>query len=376
MDGDYHEFSITKDDTAIVTSYVKMPWNLTDRERDDGFIWDCVFQEIDIESDDVIFQWHASEHFTFEDMAVDSWQTWTGHVNDPWDWFHMNSVEKDKFGNYLITARYSNAVSYISGVNGSVLWSLGGKHNNFKDLGQGDGVRFVDPHMARWTPDHSAITLFDNIAVWSLEQEEKVSHGIKVALDLKEWTAAMAAEFIPPKGVFALAEGSMQQLKNGNFFLGFGSYPYYAEFAPNGTLLCGAHFAPPVVAGSVEDEAAKPNSVDHYRVSKFAWTGSPIDPPKARVQDGFLYVSWNGATELGFWKLAAKTKHGRRKQWKTLGKFARTGFETKIPYNEAAYFGLHLTALDVQGVPYQLWYAEEDGDLVVRFNIFRFYPLL
>lgn len=83
IDGDYHEFSITPQNTAVVTAYVRTPWNLTAYGREDGYIWDCVFQEIDIASGELLFEWHASDHFKFDQMAIDSWSSWTGRFDDP-----------------------------------------------------------------------------------------------------------------------------------------------------------------------------------------------------------------------------------------------------------------------------------------------------
>jgi len=31
-----------------------------------------------------------------------------GTSGDPWDWFHLQSVEKDVKGNYLVASRYTN----------------------------------------------------------------------------------------------------------------------------------------------------------------------------------------------------------------------------------------------------------------------------
>jgi hypothetical protein len=48
LDGDFHEFSITQQNTALITAYVRTPWNLTERDggKENGYIWDCVFQGI------------------------------------------------------------------------------------------------------------------------------------------------------------------------------------------------------------------------------------------------------------------------------------------------------------------------------------------
>jgi len=135
ISGDYHDFSITADDTALITAYVKTPWNLTSKGgREEGWIWDCVVQEIDVVTNALIFEWRASQHLAFDDMIVDSWSSWTGVEADPWDFFHINSASKDAKRNYLISAKFSRSVIYISGEDGEVIWELGGKNSTFEDI--------------------------------------------------------------------------------------------------------------------------------------------------------------------------------------------------------------------------------------------------
>ncbi|KAH9812165.1 Arylsulfotransferase (ASST) [Teratosphaeria destructans] len=163
LSADLHEFLITPDSTGIVISF-----NIAQHEvqsvgrkfQDEWnqFIWDCVFQEIDLETGNVKFQWIASEHVnltstyrTLTDSRVASMGNGdAGTQQNPFDWFHMNSVDKDEHGNYLICARYTHAVYYISGRDGSVLWTLGGKDNRFKDLTSGHALNFAWQHDARF----------------------------------------------------------------------------------------------------------------------------------------------------------------------------------------------------------------------------------
>ena len=69
-----------------------------------GCIWDSLFQEINIENGELIFQLRASEHYNLTDSyhSVDG----RGSRGDPWDFFRINSVEKDQWGNCLASARY------------------------------------------------------------------------------------------------------------------------------------------------------------------------------------------------------------------------------------------------------------------------------
>ncbi|KAH7128025.1 ASST-domain-containing protein [Dactylonectria estremocensis] len=47
---------------------------------------------------------------------------------DAWNYFHINSVEKDDEGNYLISARNIAAVFKVDGTSGKVIWQFGVLH--------------------------------------------------------------------------------------------------------------------------------------------------------------------------------------------------------------------------------------------------------
>ena len=359
LDGDYHEFSITSDDTALLTAYVKTPWDLSAYGRENGFIWDCAFQEVDVETNEVLFEWRASQHYTFADMTVNSWAEWTGHDGDPWDWFHLNSVEKDSSGNYLLAARYTNAITYIKGHTGAILWTLGGKANDFYNSPMLNATRFIDPHMARWSDERSAITLFDNIASWSMDEPRRESHGINLKINVPKRTATVDVELLHPEHTFAASEGSMQVLSNGNYFVGYGSASIYAEFAPNGTLLCSAHYAP---LGRESDETGQ-GALGSFRISKQKWVGWPEEPPEIKLKGQEMHVSWNGATALRGWRLA-----GRRiasHSWEDLGVRKRSGFETTLSLQGKSYSAFQLTALDERSNALSAWMIQDDGKITV-----------
>lgn len=360
LDGDYHEFSITPDDTALITAYTKVPWDLTSRGRENGFIWDCVFQELDVTTNRLLFEWRASEHLNFEDMAVDSWTDWTGTEDDPWDWFHLNSVEKDVQGNYLISARYTNAITYISGQGGDVLWNLGGKNGDFTDLAEGNATHIVDPHMARWADNGTAITFFDNIAFWSYEKDKQQTHAIKIALNLETHVAKSLAEFVHPKGIFAESEGSIQHLDSGNYLVGYGSAPVYTEFSAHGEFLCDTHYAP------LQAEKATLMGLPRhaYRTYKHHWVGFPEEPPKVKLEGQQLFVSWNGATEVRSWKLDGRKLP--RNSWSSLGTYAKDDFEVAMKLQKSKFPDYRITAIDGHGSPLGAWFVHKDGRLTVR----------
>lgn len=44
---------------------------------------------------------------------------------------HINSVDKSPEGDYMISARYTNAIYKISGKDGRLIWTLGGPNSSF-----------------------------------------------------------------------------------------------------------------------------------------------------------------------------------------------------------------------------------------------------
>lgn len=84
-----------------------------------GYVWDCLFQEIDLETGAVLFEWRASDHFNLADSfnpLLDQ-----GTCDHPYNWFHITSVDKNAAGNYLISARYTHSVTCIDSDTGVIL---------------------------------------------------------------------------------------------------------------------------------------------------------------------------------------------------------------------------------------------------------------
>ncbi|KAF2766214.1 hypothetical protein EJ03DRAFT_338494 [Teratosphaeria nubilosa] len=154
---DLHEFLITPEGTALMTMYQMMPHDVTEfrefdpenpDDHDPNWMWDCLFQEVDMETGALVFEWRASDHVQLNDTYHGIGPG--GTKNDPFDWFHINSIHKDELGNYLISARYTHSITYIDGKTGDIIWTLGGKKNNFMDLSDGYGLNFAWQHDARF----------------------------------------------------------------------------------------------------------------------------------------------------------------------------------------------------------------------------------
>ena len=106
-----------------------------------------------------MFEWHAYGHVALDDSYAHVPQ----YSNEPFDYFHINSISPDPWGdgNFLISSRNTWAAYEIDHNTGAILWRLGGRHSSFK-MGPGTGTAYQ--HDVRWQPDQT-LTIFDNGAV-------------------------------------------------------------------------------------------------------------------------------------------------------------------------------------------------------------------
>ncbi len=55
------------------------------------WVWDC-FQEVDIVTNELVFQWRASEHHSGGNVS--GYLALKDEPNHAWDWYHMSSIQK------------------------------------------------------------------------------------------------------------------------------------------------------------------------------------------------------------------------------------------------------------------------------------------
>lgn len=138
FDGDLHDFHITVDNTALITIYHIISADLTSIGGPElGWLYDGVFQEIDIATGELIFEWRSSSYYP-PNSSYESIKSRGFDINSAFDYFHINSVDKDGQGRYLVSARHTHTITCISGSTGEVLWTLGGeKKRIFRYLKRG-----------------------------------------------------------------------------------------------------------------------------------------------------------------------------------------------------------------------------------------------
>jgi hypothetical protein len=316
-EGDHHEFLITPEDTALITIYSKVPRDLSGVGGPvDGYVLDGIVQELDIETGEVLFEWHSLDHIGLEESYYEP----APDLETAFDYFHINSVDLVPDGSLIISARRTCAVYKVSRKTGEVLWRLGGELSDFE---MGFGTRTDWQHDARRNPD-GTITIFDNGGV----SKDVQSRGIVVELDEDDMSATLVGEYTHPEEILAATQGNLQALPNGNVFVGWGSEPTYSEFGPDGKLLYDASFS---------------SQVESYRAFRFPWEGRPEDRPAVVAEAGpddrvKIYVSWNGATEVGTWRVLAGSGPDKLEP---AGSAPRKGFETAVTlYTSEPYFAV------------------------------------
>lgn len=320
LGADLHAFTITANDTALISIYDK---KFADVESMPGYhrkgwIWDSVFQELDLQTGEAIFEWRASDHI---DVSKSYHPIGEMEESDPRDVYHINSVRKDTLGNFLVSSRYLRAVLYIDGITGKVLWQLGGKDNSFHDLSNGTATTFLGQHDAdilerEDSHNHAKkthfITFFNNNADWDNTTDIQ-SKGARIEISLDDMTARLDLSLstsnsssTTTRPILSSSQGSYQTLSNGHIVLGYGFNAAMAEFSETGELLCSMLFQP--------SSRFDTGDVQSYRNLRFNWTGFPRDTKPSLVGevdgssssssgDVKLYMSWNGATEVSKWLL-------------------------------------------------------------------------
>lgn len=312
---DLHEIQITPQGSAFLTAYTLVHADLTSvGGSSEGALQDAVVQEVDIKTGLVMFEWHAYGHVEPDD----SYASPPHDPARPWDFFHMNSISLDPWGdgNFIVSSRNTWAAYEIDHETGAILWRIGGKHPSFKmDAGTGTAWQ----HDVRWQPDHT-LTLFDNGAVPKAHSESRAIHE---RIDFAHRTVELMGRLVHAPALLSGSQGDDQVLADGDSLIGWGEEPYLTEYSPTGQVLFDAHLPPPTQV---------------YRAYRFPWSATPAVPPsiavKATSTTATIYASWNGATGVSSWSVLGGAGSSTLTPIATA---ANGGFETAIPINSAAH---------------------------------------
>ena len=126
VSGDLHEFNVLPGGkTALQSIYQPIAADLTAYNVTGGQGWllDNLFQEIDIETGAFLFEWRASTHVDLADSYLPLTRTAGTTPVLAWDFFHLNAVDKDSGGNYVVSSRHYSSIYSISSTTGEILWT-------------------------------------------------------------------------------------------------------------------------------------------------------------------------------------------------------------------------------------------------------------
>lgn len=307
---DLHELLLTNDGHALFLIYDPQTMDLSQIVPDgnpatevDGLI----IQELDA-TKNVIFEWRSWDHFALTD-TYDPFPT--SDINPALlDYVHGNAIEIDHDGNLLLSSRNMSEITKIDRQNGNVLWRLGGKNNQFTFVNEiGTYPYFSYQHDIRRLPNNN-ITIFDNRNYL----DPSYSQAEEFQMDEVGKAVTLTWNYSEGLGIYSFAMGDARRLSNGNSLIGWGFVPVVTEVRPDGTKAFEFTYADPFIS---------------YRAFRMPWHGYPTAAPLlARTSDGggkHLIVSWNGATEIGSYKIFGGVGSSPKNLVTTISK---AGFET------------------------------------------------
>ena len=324
---DLHELVLTPAGTALITAWKPLYCDLAAVGGGAvSAVYDAVLQEIDIRTGLVEYEWDSLEHVPLSDSYIPASGA---SVAWPFDWFHLNSIAVEPDGSLLISSRSTWTVYDIAATTGQVNWQVGGRQSSFAT---DPGTLTAWQHDAQPLGDDS-FSVFDNAG-----PPTGVTHsrGEVVRIDPQSGSASVVATIkIAHWPIYARTQGDLQRLPDGNWWIGWGDVNQSSEVSPDGRLLL---------------EATTPDGSESYRSLRFAWNGVPATRPSvvaARTAGGRLrvYVSWNGATGVSRWRLAAGASANTLAPRRSV---ASTGFQTVLSAPAAARF-VAVDALDARG---------------------------
>ena len=276
---------------------------------------------------------HVFEPFSAFQRRTDNFQ----HPNS-----HINSVQKDDLGNYLINGFNVCNTYYISGRNGAILWTLGANSSfTFVDAANNPiDFQLKDMHHVRIIPlsqlplskslarkvspsTHIALTVYDNAyGASDTPPTSSTSSALLLLLSLRDRTAEIIERHFHPRGKLAAMFGSVTLLPNGDRLIGWGCGQDLTQQTRDGRIKWHALYG--------TEEAM----IGTYRIYKGPWVGAPNSKPAVYAYawgckwPSVVHVSWNGATEVSEYRVYGAPEEGGGFVPVARGK--KTGFETAL----------------------------------------------
>lgn len=208
------EFMLLPNGHAICVALDVQPVNMLEyspKGDPNALVVGNVVQELD-QNRNVVFQWRSWDH-------LDLTETYDSLLFSYIEHSHLNSVELDTDGNFLLSLRHLSQIIKIDRNTGETVWRLGGKKNEFTFINEHEENApnyFSYQHDARRQANGN-ITLFDN---GNQRKSNLYSRAVEYKIDETAKTAELVWEYRREPDFYASNRGSVQVLKNGNYLVG------------------------------------------------------------------------------------------------------------------------------------------------------------
>ncbi len=307
---DLHEFKLMPNGTAWLTAYNVIGWNLKSVGGPaNGAAVDCIVQQIDVATGNVLFEWHSLDHVPVK-------RSYIGYSSSSaFDYFHLNSIDPLSTGTVLISARNTDGVYDLAQSTGKIVWTLGGKQSSFR---MGKGTIFRLQHDAE-LHGKNLLSVFDDE---DASPSYLPARGLILRLNYVKRSASLVAAF-KHGHLIVSSQGNVQLLPQGRAFVGWGQIGVTSEYNRKGKLLFDMRYS-----GS---------AINSYRAYLFKWEGSPSTAPslvvrKDRSGGVAVYMSWNGSTKTRKWEvLGGPSANGLQ----PLATVVSRGFQTRTRLQSA-----------------------------------------
>lgn len=325
---DFHESYVTDRDTLLVTAYNATPTDLSSIGGPrNGWIFDCLFIEINPTDGSILFRWSALDHVPVGVSKFPLRNTGRSQ-SQPFDYFHINSVVNIG-DNYLLNSRHA-WTTYLVSATGDIIWTIqgdtGGDFGPLPPNGHFAWQHYARPHNV--TNSSISLSWFNNNNALGVDNGTHLTTGLELLLSLppsNTSTTTRALKYLsdPSDPIYADSQGSLTFLSNGNIFMGYGEIAVVKEYGPDSPSGADVRWTARFGANDL---------VQSYRGFKSEWHATPKSRPSLVVEKGAKgcakgYVSWNGATDVEAWVVYEGTSATRLEE---VGRIGFKGFETEF----------------------------------------------
>ncbi|KAJ6440035.1 arylsulfotransferase (ASST) domain-containing protein [Purpureocillium lavendulum] len=320
---DSHEALITADNTLLVVTTNATRWDLSPvGGPSDGWLRDSILYELDIDTNEVIYRWRASDDIpiTWSKAPLGSRYGDGTSKALAWDAFHVNSLDDFEDG-YMVSARNCWLGAFVRKSAGRMVWRI---------EGSGGGSFKLDPRAAfSWQHDMRLKTdsVTGGVVMHMINNRnskpgssETGTNGLVMDLNLATRTATLRQIFEDAAHpAYAWHAGSLAWSPGAHAFLSYGSEARMQEFDDTGTPVYELSYGIPDVGHST-------------RGYRHMWRGFPTRGPDAVAcrrsggGDVHVFMSWNGATEYTHWSVYDASSEDFVAF--PMARVQRTGFET------------------------------------------------